>query len=163
MKKCTVKRGVSLAAAVLTALTAVSCTMRENGASAEKEPRIDITAPVAEPKLDIENLVGTWGCGRCTIVIEKAAAEGEYQATVSWASSAAIHDEWTMTGVDMGGVLCYENCVHTETVYESEDEYATEILYENGTGSFYLRNMEELIWDDQIDSAGEDMIFVRGN
>ena len=38
---------------------------------------------------------------------------------------------------------------------------AKKTVYENGTGKFYLNSVGELMWQDNVDGAGDNTVFVN--
>ena len=111
-----------------------------------------------------DDFVGTWAekiAGRGTIAIEKGAEEGVYNVTIDWSSSAVEHSHWEMTAkADGGSVLRYEDCKHSIHTFKSETEEVVENKYENGTGAFRLNSAFEIMWQDDVDHAGDDIVFI---
>ena len=72
-------------------------------------------------------------------------------------------DIWEITARPMGegGVLYYEYGKHTVRIYGSGGVYTEEVQYKNGTGKLYLNSAYEVIWQDDIDHAGDNAVFVN--
>ena len=109
-----------------------------------------------------DSLIGTWSekdAGRGNIMIEKI-SDGQYSVQVNWGGADSM-DVWTMTASPIGSnVLHYDNCRHSILTF-TEDAADSEILvYENGTGEFTLLSTNELIWQDDVEQAGQDSLFV---
>ena len=112
-----------------------------------------------------DDLVGVWAqknAGRATITITKG-ADDAYDVVVDRPSSAAERYIWEMTATpgDEGGVLVYENGKHLIRTFESDEKFTDEVQYENGTGSFYLNSAFEVMWQDDVNGAGDNAVFVN--
>ena len=111
----------------------------------------------------IMNYAGTYGAGRAGIRIEAEGAD-EGKVEVIWGSSAAEHSEWKMSGPfdPETGTLSYSNCVRKNIELDEEGgEVSVETVYENGTGTMVFSGGEEisLVWNDDMESAAEDIVF----
>ena len=56
--------------------------------------------------------------------------------------------------------LKYEDAKHYVRTYTSETEYTDELKSENGSGLFYLNSANEILWEDKVDNAGENCVFI---
>ncbi len=83
--------------------------------------------------------------------------DGNYLVEVTWPDSAFKSNYWAMHGkFDSNGVLKYDNCVKTVTVFyengnETTDENGVQspyIEYEGGKGSFTYKE-GKLYWNDE--------------
>lgn len=110
-----------------------------------------------------DSLVGTWSeksAGRGNIDIKKVSAD-RYTVQVNWSSSADEMYVWKMTASPAGSnVLHYTDCIHSIIVFSEDGSDAETPVYENGTGEFTLLSTNELMWQDDIDQAGQDTLFV---
>ena len=66
----------------------------------------------------------------------------------------------TATPADAGGALKYEDAKHYVRTFTSDSEYTDELKYENGSGLFYLNSANEIMWEDHVDHAGENCVFI---
>lgn len=111
-----------------------------------------------------DDLVGRWAekiAGRGVITVAKAAEDGKYDVTVEWANSAFEQSYWEMQAVaGNGGVLTYENGKCAIRTYDSDGKYTEDVRYENGSGTLYLNSAFEVMWEDNIDGAGDNAVFV---
>ncbi len=112
------------------------------------------------------SLLGQWAeqiAGRGVITIT-ASADGKYTVLVEWSSSAFEHDVWEMTATaDADGALRYENGTRKTVTYTSETEYTEELHYENGTGVLSRNAEGQLVWQDDVDHAADDTVFIRAD
>ena len=111
-----------------------------------------------------DSFLGRWAekiAGRGLITIEKGEAEDEYAVRIEWSSSAAEQAIWEMTAKpEASNALRYENARHLIRTYSSEAAFTDEVKYENGTGTFTLNSANEVMWQDEIDHAGDNTVFI---
>ncbi len=108
-----------------------------------------------------EDYLGVWGCGRCTIVIEKV--NNAYVANVKWANSAAEHREWIYScryDKDSAIIVCPGNGICTDSIVYDNGKENDVNVYADGSCEFVLRE-GVLKWYDNKDKAGQDMDFLR--
>ena len=106
-----------------------------------------------------EEFVGTWGCGRATLKITQL-SDTEFQASISWASSAAAHTEWEypLTYKD-GKLVCSGKGTKTNFEYQSENaEPDKTVDYTDGSAEFSMEG-SHIVWNDLNENSGEDMMF----
>ena len=108
--------------------------------------------------------MGRWAekiAGRGLITIKKT-REGEYSVLIDWPSSAFERAIWEMTATPAGegGALKYEDAKHYVRTFQSDTEYTDELKYENGSGMLYLNSANEVMWEDKVDQAGENCVFI---
>ncbi len=106
-----------------------------------------------------EEFVGTWGCGRATLKITQL-SDTEFQASISWASSAAAHTEWEypLTYQD-GKLVCSGKGTKTNFEYQSENaEPDKTVDYTDGSAEFSMEG-SHIVWNDLNENSGEDMMF----
>jgi len=132
----------------------------ENGLEAY-EPESSADEPAYSP----DELVGRWAekiAGRGLITITKA-SDDAYDVLVEWSNGAAEQYIWEMTATPGGGNggLRYENGRHLIRTYASDEEYTDDVQYEDGTGELYLNSAYEVMWQDDIDGAGDNTVFVN--
>lgn len=113
-----------------------------------------------------DDMAGTWAekiAGRGNIEIVKAEEEGKYDVKIHWSASAYQMAYWEMTAeaTGKGAELRYENGKHSLLTWQSEDNMTEEEIYTNGSGTFDLLSTYELVWDDEIDHAGVDTVFIK--
>ena len=113
-----------------------------------------------------DDMVGTWAekfAGRGNIEIQKAAEEGKYDIKIHWSASAYQMAYWEMTAevTGNGAELRYENAKHSLLTWESEDKMTEEVQYTDGKGTFDLLSTYEVVWNDEIDHAGDDTVFIK--
>ncbi|HAK69120.1 MAG TPA: hypothetical protein DCM57_05610, partial [Treponema sp.] len=96
--------------------------------------------------------------GRGKICIAKNGSV--YSVHIERASSAASIEVYDMNATEAsGGVLVYENGVHTIRAI-SDGNSKVEIKSTNGSGQFYLNSANEIMWDDRLDHAGDGLVFI---
>jgi len=132
----------------------------ENGLEAY-EPESSADEPAYSP----DELVGRWAekiAGRGLITITKA-SDDAYDVLVEWSNGAAEQYIWEMTATPGGGNggLRYENGRHLIRTYASDEEYTDDVQYEDGTGELYLNSAYEVMWQDDVDGAGDNTVFVN--
>lgn len=108
-----------------------------------------------------EDYLGTWGCNRATLTIYSN-GDGTYLGTVTWADSAFAYAEWTYTLTYENGIMvCDKNAVKKYYEYkDSNSDPEVNVMYDNGSGSFTLRN-GVITWYDAEENLGEDMEFIK--
>ena len=111
-----------------------------------------------------DDLVGRWAekiAGRGVITITKTCEDG-YRVLIDWPSSAFERSIWEMTAAPAGagGALKYEDAKHYIRTYTSDTDYTDELKSENGSGLFYLNSANEVMWEDKVDNAGENCVFI---
>ena len=111
-----------------------------------------------------DDLVGRWAekiAGRGVITIEKA-GDATYSVSIDWPGSAFERGIWEMTATPEGegGALRYENAKHYVRTFTSDTEYTDEVVYEDGSGLFYLNSANEIMWEDHVNDAGADCVFI---
>ncbi len=112
-----------------------------------------------------DDFLGRWAekiAGRGLIEISKGENEDEYNVEIHWANSAFESCIWTMTAKSTGNgnELAYADAKLVIRTYSSETEYTDKVNYENGTGMFILNSANEIMWQDDVDQAGEDTVFI---
>lgn len=108
--------------------------------------------------------LGTWGCGRATIVISDE--HPGYRIEITWGNSAAEVTEWnyycpyTLTD---GKLVSEPTGVKADLTYGEDGEVAESVTgYEDGQATFSIGEDDRLTWEDAKENAGEDMAFERG-
>ena len=111
-----------------------------------------------------DDFIGSWsekfdGNGRITV--EKG-AKGSYDIRIERPREDGKIDIWEMTGrpAGDGGILYYEYGKHIIRTDGSE-EYSDNVQYENGTGRLTLNSAFEIMWQDDVDHAGDNAVFVN--
>ena len=111
----------------------------------------------------VSPMLGRWAekiAGRGLITI-MGGENGTYNVVIDWSSSAFEKAFWEMTATAQeDGSLHYENGRHYIRTYTSETEYTDAEQYANGTGSFALNSANEIMWQDDVDHAGDDAVFI---
>lgn len=132
--------------------------VKENSSlhTVEMEPRNGYTP---------EDLLGRWAekiAGRGLITISESGKEGEYTVEIHWGSSAFESVNWTMTALPTGngGELAYDDARCFVRTYTSETEFTDAVKYENGTGRFILNSANEIMWQDDMEQAGDNTVFI---
>jgi len=107
--------------------------------------------------------LGTWACGRATIVISDE--HPGYRIEISWGNSAAEVTEWNYY---CPYVLTDEKLVSEPTgikadlTYGYDGEVAQSVTgYEDGQATFSIGEDDRLTWADAKEDAGADMAFER--
>jgi hypothetical protein len=111
--------------------------------------------------INADSYLGTWACGRCTLVIEKE--DRGYLVNVKWASSAADGSNWTYHCVydDYSAILlCNGSGTRVDYAFDDSGKESCEERYNNGTGIFVMRK-GVLTWQDKKENAGESIEFIR--
>ncbi len=111
-----------------------------------------------------DDLVGRWAekiAGRGVITVKKT-GESQFSIHIDWPGSAFERSIWEMTAAPAGegGALKYEDAKHYVRTYSSDTEYTDELKSENGSGLLYLNSANEIMWEDQVDNAGENCVFI---
>ena len=57
-------------------------------------------------------------------------------------------------------VLHYDDCRHSIITLTEDGLDSETLVYENGSGEFTLLSTNELIWQDDVEQAGQDALFV---
>lgn len=113
-----------------------------------------------------DDLVGVWAekiAGRGVIEIT-ARDDGKYDVQINWGNTAAETYVWTMTAeAGNGGELRYDDGKLTIVTFREDNTSTEEVRYENGTGTFLLNSAGEIQWQDDMEHAGDDTVFVSAN
>ena len=111
----------------------------------------------------VSPMLGRWAekiAGRGLITI-MGGENGTYDVQIDWRSSAAERYLWEMTATEQeDGSLRYENGRHVIRTFTSDTEYTDAEQYTNGTGTFTLNSANEIMWQDDVDHAGDDTVFI---
>lgn len=110
-----------------------------------------------------DSLTGIWAekiAGRGTIDIQKSSDE-LYQVQINWSNGAAEMYVWTMSASPAGSnVLCYDDCRHSIISFAEDGSDTEALVYENGSGEFTLLSTNELMWQDDVEQAAQDTLFI---
>ena len=111
-----------------------------------------------------DSLLGSWSekiAGRGYITIAKT-SDDRYNVQVNWGNGASEMYVWTMTASPAGSnILHYDDCRHSIITFDEEGSDTETVKYENGTGEFTLLSTNELMWQDDVEEAGKDSLFVN--
>ena len=111
----------------------------------------------------VMNFIGSYAAGRANIDVS---CEGQSDAKflVTWGSSAFETSSWEMSGTLDQDTLTvpYTNCVKQDIVFDEDGTENATVAYENGTGTFTFTEDGRLLWQDDMENAGEDMVFLFG-
>ncbi|MBQ9614910.1 MAG: hypothetical protein IJR38_01055 [Selenomonadaceae bacterium] len=112
-----------------------------------------------------DSLIGRWAekiVGRGLVTVTQGAKD-TYDVRIEWANGAAEQHIWEMKARPNGerGVLHYAHGCHRIRTYQNEKDFSEKTVYENGTGKFYLNSVGELMWQDNVDGAGDNTVFVN--
>ena len=111
-----------------------------------------------------DSLLGNWAekiAGRGVIQIAKSKEKGKYDVSIHWSSSAYEMSVWTMTAEPAGSnAIRYKNGRHSILLFDEKGKETEKVQYTNGTGRFLLNSANELMWQDNIDHAGDNAVFV---
>lgn len=112
----------------------------------------------------VMNLVGEYWDSysqRANMTIE--AGEGALaKVTIRWGSSAFETSEWRFTGTFNQDTMeiPYEDCVLVNEVYDmARGEMVETIIYDNGTGKLSIQSDNSILWQDNVENAGEHCCF----
>ena len=89
------------------------------------------------------------------LVIEE---DDEIEVTVSWSSSANETTTWEMSCTKDGDKLSYTDCEKTNTVYDSQGNAEENVEYDDGEGSFTLKD-GKLLWDGAAEENCKTCVF----
>ena len=110
-----------------------------------------------------DSLVGTWSekiAGRGYISIGKS-SDDLYHVQINWGNGATEMYVWTMTASPLeSNTLHYDDCRHSIITIAEDGSDSEALVYENGSGSFTLLSTNELMWQDDVEQAGQDTLFV---
>lgn len=113
--------------------------------------------------LEADAYVGTWGCDRATLTIEKD-GDSNYKATISWADSAYAHSEWEYPltyDSNNGKMVCSGNGKNSYIEYKDENsDPEITVNYTDGSATFSLTD-NAITWDDAKENSGDGMSFVK--
>lgn len=112
----------------------------------------------------IMNFVGTYACGRASMLVEATDMNRGTKISVTWGSSAAEHSEWTMTGEfdENSLTVAYNDGIRKDVVFNEDGSVKSETTgYENGEGRIIFSEDGglSLVWQDDTEHAAEDMVF----
>lgn len=111
--------------------------------------------------INVDDYLGVWGCGRCTVVIDKE--DRGYLVNVKWASSAADGSNWTYHCVydDYSAILlCNGGGTRVDYVFTDSGKESCKERYNDGTGTFVMRK-GVLTWQDKKENAGASLELRR--
>ena len=120
-------------------------------------------AATVVPGAQAEDMLGVWTekfAGRGNVEIREGAQADSYEVLVTWggADEASV---WTMTARPEDGGLRYEDARHSSLHFDADGgEAREELIYENGSGFFYLNSAWELMWEDDVEDAGLNLLFI---
>lgn len=107
--------------------------------------------------------LGTWACGRATIVISDE--HPGYRIEITWGNSAAEVTEWNYYcpyALTDGKLVSEPTGVKTDLTFGEDGEVAKSVTgYEDGQATFSIGEDDKLTWDDAKENAGADMAFER--
>ncbi len=108
---------------------------------------------------------GIWGdniAGRAMISVSRI-DEDSFSVWIRWGSSAFESANWRMTAElsDDGKTLAYTDAVKTIITFREDNSMTTVTEYENGTGSFSFNTDGELLWQDGVENAADELAFIR--
>ena len=112
-------------------------------------------------KTPAEDYLGTWQSGRCSITISKKG--DSYSVDIIWGGSAAESVEWSYLcryDEETATLLCDGGAKKSDAVYDENGKRTETVLYSDGSGSFKARG-DVLIWKDNQEDTGKDLIFVH--
>lgn len=120
----------------------------------------DDTATAAE--VSAADFEGQWYeeiAGRCTIEITPS-GDDAYSISVHWGSSAFESANWEMNAVynESTGKLEYTDAKYFIITFEDEDNFTEDVIYENGSGEFWITEEGKLGWS----SANSDDDGIKG-
>ena len=115
-----------------------------------------------------EAMVGSWAeqiAGRGNIVITGSEDPDRYDVQITWGSSAFETAVWSMTATPSydGSLLLYEDGRHSILTFSEDGTESEEVIYEDGSGSFTLNDEGQLVWQDNVDGAGDNTVFIRAD
>ncbi len=113
---------------------------------------------------DPRAFVGTWGSGRCTLVVERV-ANNTFTVAVKWSSSAAESTLWTYDVCNyspfVDALVCEGGGTCSELKYSEDGTENVNTLYTGSTASFRLDSTgKTLTWSDDSETRDEGMEFV---
>ncbi len=116
--------------------------------------------PAEDGQNPVMNFIGSYQAGRCSAQVEAVGNEGA-QVTLMWVNSAFAATEWNMSGVfdPETMVLSYEDGTRIEHEADENGTDTTQVIYENGKGSFRFDENLTFTWDDQEEHAGDGLVF----
>lgn len=145
---------------------------------ADLEGNADITdirpldiAPLSSRQSDdgqnpIMNFVGPYFdliSQRATMLVE---CQGEKEAliTISWANSAEECLVWRLSGEydEETQTISYTNAVKTLETTAEDGATRIETIYENGSGVLTIADNWQILWQDDVENAGEGFVFEFG-
>ena len=136
----------------------------EKDTSSETESDTDVSNAQVNTERDPRDFVGTWGCGRSTLVVEKV-ANNTFTVTIKWSSSAAESTLWTYDICNYSpfddALVCEGGGTCTGLKYSEDGTENVTTLYTGSTASFRLDSTgKKLTWSDESEFLDEGMEFV---
>lgn len=100
----------------------------------------------------VMNLVGAYmdKLSERAVLFVNCLGTDEAQIIIEWANSAFENVVWEMTGRydTEANVIKYSDCVNYVETYSEDGDYSSEILYENGTGTLFISEDWNILWQD---------------
>ena len=125
---------------------------------------VNVNQEMAKLGYTADSLKGFWIekiTGRGYIAIEEGPKAGTYYVSIRWNNSASEAYIWHMTAEPISShAIGYTNGKHFIITYSEDGTESEELKYENGTGTLTLNSANEIMWQDDVDGAGRNTVFV---
>ena len=158
--------------AMILALSMLACGFTACGSTTESsaEPATEAATEAATEETTEEGIqyaevqdtsvCGVYYCDRAMLDIGTNDGTGFF-ISIRWGSSATESAEWDMLGkFDVDHVMHYTACRSQHVTYdENGNAVETEVLYEDGTGTFVFTDAG-IEWHDDKENAGAGMLFT---
>lgn len=88
--------------------------------------------------------------------------DGTYEIEINWGSSARENTRWNFQGTydEKRGGIAYTSGQRVEETYPEAGARRMQIVYQDGTGLFKLKE-GKLYWQDEKENAGAESVFVK--
>ena len=133
----------------------------ENGMLLWKDEKEDAGKDLRFEKIPEDLFSGVWMCDRASVTIDRE--EEGYRVLIEWADNADEENIWEYSCLyheDDNTLVSMPFGLYRRVTYaEGGEEVSSETVYEDGQATFSLNEDGKLIWKDEKEDAGKDMLF----
>ena len=116
----------------------------------------------ADAEADGHRFAGIWNDDRVSVEIEERVED--YLVTVSGSNGADSSTAWVYVcryDAETGRLVSTESASKYDYTFDAAGESEETLVYDDGAATFAIDAEGRLIWDDQVENAGEDRAFER--